>query len=105
MRSQSPINMTFPEARDYQGSLSDLSQSDKMAMNRRMRGGVSQLNKGLFSDIHDAAASAGRGDDYARAMRDYRMAAGINNGIKTAGKAAGTAAGLGGAYRLYKELQ
>lgn len=97
-RSQSPLgtDMTFPEARDFQGSLSDLSGSDKLAMNGRVRGGVAQLNKGLFSDIQDAADAAGRGEDYASAMKEYRRAAMLGNAAKGAAKIAVPAAVGGG---------
>jgi len=86
--------MTFPEARDYQGSLSDLSMSDRLAMNGRMRGGVKQLNKGFFNDIQDAANTAGRGEDYAKAMTDYKRASQLNNAFKWAIPT--TAAAVGG---------
>lgn len=100
-RSQSPIDMTFPEARDYQSSLSDLSNSDKLSMNGRMRGGVAQLGKGLYGDIRDAAEGAGRGADYDKAMRDYRNASAIRNGLKAAGKYAVPAAVGGGLLGHY----
>jgi hypothetical protein len=86
-RSQGVAPMTFPEARDYQGSLSDLSASDKLAMNGRVRGGVAQLNKSLYDDLHDAASQAGRGDDYAKAMTDYRRASQIRNTATNVGNA------------------
>jgi hypothetical protein len=108
-RSESPIGteMTFPEARDYQGALSDLSASDKLAMNGRMRGAVSQLQKGLFNDIYDSANIVGRGEDYANAMKQYRQAAQLNQAAKTVGKYAVRAGlgagGLGAAYGIVKE--
>lgn len=103
-RSQSPISMTFPEIRDYQASLSDLSSSDKLAMNGRVRGGVSQLNKALFSDIKDAADAKGLGEDYAGAMKEYRQASQLRNAGKVAGKMAIGAAGLGSGYAALKDL-
>lgn len=107
-RSQSPIEMTYPEARDYQSSLSDLSTSDKMALNSRMRGQVDQLHKGLFGDIYDAADTVGRGEDYAKAMQQYKTAARINNGLKTTAKIGATgiagALGLGTLERYLKPL-
>lgn len=103
-RSQSPIDMTFPEARDYQGSLSDLSMSDRLAMNGRMRGAVKQLNKNFFSDIQDAAGQAGRGEDYAKAMNDYRNASRLRNAAKIAIPAAAVAAGGGKIARYLRPL-
>jgi len=107
-RSQSPIPMTFPEARDYQASLSDLSSSDKLAMNGRVRGGVAQLNKALFQDIQDAAEGAGRGEDYAKAMKEYRQASTLKDVATKAAKfgagAAATGAGLGLAHRFFTTI-
>jgi hypothetical protein len=97
--------MSFPEARDYQGSLSDLSASDKLAMNGRMSGAVSQLNKGLYGDIQAAADQGGRGQDYANAMKEYRQASQMRQVLKTLGKATVGSAGLGGLYALIKESQ
>lgn len=103
-RSQSPIEMTFPEARDYQGALSDLSMSDKLAMNGRMRGGVAQLGKGFYSDIKSAADSAGRGEDYETAMKEFRQASQLKDLLKNAGKIGIGVAGVGGIYKGYKDL-
>lgn len=107
-RSQAIEPMTFPEARDYQGSLSDLSSSDKMALSGRMSGGLKQINKGLFTDIQNAANTAGLGEDYANAMKQYRQAAQLRNAGRVAGKVAGGAAlgaaGLSGAGKILGEL-
>jgi hypothetical protein len=103
-RSQSPIEMTFPEARDYQSSLSDLSATDKMAMGGRVSGGLKQLSKALYSDIQDAADQAGRGDDYAQGMKEYRQGSGLKDSAKAAGKLALKGAGAYGAYSAMKDL-
>lgn len=94
-RSQMIEPMTFPEARDYQSSLSDLSASDKLSMNKRMSGAVKQLNKSLYDDIHSAADSAGSGDDYEQAMRDFRRASTVKDVASKAAKYGIGAAGLG----------
>ena len=94
-RSQMTEPMTFPEARDYQSSLSDLSASDKLAMNKRMKGAVAQLNKSLYDDIHSSADAAGRGEDYAQAMKDYSRASTIRDVAGKAAKYGIGAAGLG----------
>lgn len=103
-RSQAIEPMTFPEARDYQGSLSDLSSSDKMALSGRMSGGLKQINKGLFTDIQNAANTAGLGEDYANAMKQYRQASQLKKAGKTIGKAAVGTAGLGGGAALLRDL-
>lgn len=108
-RSQMTEPMTFPEARDYQASLSDLSSSDKMAMNGRMRGAVAQLSQALYQDLRTAAESGGgMGGDYDKAMTQYRQASRINElmkaSLKYGGKAALGAAGAGGAYEIGKAI-
>ncbi len=106
VRSQSPIDMTYPEARDYQSNLSSLSREDQGAMTGPMRGGVKQLNKAYFTDIKNAAGPYG--EDYANAMKINRQANQIRKVAGKVGKAAAIggagAIGAGGAYRLAKDL-
>lgn len=105
-RSQAIEPMTFPEARDYQGALSDLSASDKLALNGRMRGALAQLNKGLYEDIRTAAGD--RGPDFDVAMKEYRRASTLKGLIQTAKpyaiKGAAGAAGAGIAYPFAKKI-
>ena len=104
VRSQAIEPMTFPEARDYQASLSDLSRSDKLAMNGRVRGALSQLNKGLYQDLRDSASQAGQGDVFDSAMRQYRQASRINNTAKNVAKYGAAAAIGGGALNKLQNL-
>jgi len=113
-RSESPLgtSMSFPEARDYQGALSDLSASDKLAMNGRMRGAVAQLNKGLYGDIRAAASTSpdvnglgNGGDVFDSAMKNYRQASQLKQAAKTVGKYAIGAGGLGTLYEVLKAAQ
>jgi hypothetical protein len=106
-RSQSPVPMTFPEARDYQMSLTDLSREQQASLTPRMKAQVAQVNQGLFNDIHAAAESAqpGLGSDFANAMKEYRQASQVKNAIDAAKKialpvAATAIAGGGGALAL-----
>ncbi len=113
-RSESPLgtDMSFPEARDYQGALSDLSASDKLAMNGRMRGGVAQLGKGLYSDIHAAASTApdinglgSGGDVYAQAMKEFRQASQLKDLLAKSSKyAIGAGAGAAGVEGIHRFL-
>lgn len=106
-RSQSPIEMTFPEARDYQMSLTDLSRADVDAVSPRMKGQISKINQGLFNDIHAAAEAhtTGLGGDFADAMKEYRQAAQIRSAATTlAKKVIPAAAGTGIAAHYLKEL-
>lgn len=108
-RAQAIEPMTFPEARDYQASLSDLSASDKMAMNGRMKGAVAQLNQALYQDVRQAAeAGGGYGSDFDKAMTQYRQASQVKDTAQTLGKAGvkaavGTGAGALG-YKILKDV-
>lgn len=107
-RSRMISPMNYPEARLFQENLSGPSTTEKMGMGGSMKGGVKQLNKAFYGDIYDAANQAGRGEDYAKAMTDYRRAAQLNKAFKTVGKTAAIgaagAAGASGGYRLVKDL-
>lgn len=97
-RAQAVEPMTFPEARDYQASLSDLSASDKMAMDGRMKGAVAQLNMALYQDVRQAAESGGGyGSDFDKAMTQYRQASNAKEIAQKVGKLAVKAAVGGGA--------
>jgi hypothetical protein len=92
-RSQSPIPMTYPEARDYQSSLVSRSLMDRLNTSPRMAGATKQLNKAMFSDIRNAADAQGLGEDYEKATNEYRQAA----TLRKLGKNAAVGAGLGAA--------
>jgi hypothetical protein len=104
-RSRMISPMNYPEARLFQENLAAPSTTEKMGMGGSMKGGVKQLNKAFYSDIKDAADQAGRGDDYAKAMRDYRIASTAGNIAKNVGKVAVPAAIGGGAYKLTRALE
>lgn len=104
-RSQATFPMNYPEARLFQENLASPSTTEKMGMGGSMKGGVKQLNKAFYEDIHDAANQAGRGEDYAKAMRDYRIASTVGNAAKNIGKIAVPAAIGGGTYKLTRALE
>lgn len=104
-RSQSPIPMTFPEARDYQMALTDLSRSDIESLTPRMKAQVAQVNQALFQDIYNASNQKGLGPDYAAAMKEFRQASQIKDAATTlAKKAIPAAVGGGIAAHYLKEL-
>jgi hypothetical protein len=105
-RSQSPIDMTFPEARDYQSGMANSSVMDRLATSGKMRGAVKQLNKNFFTDIQDAANAhtPGLGDDYAKGMSDYKNAARLSTAAKMAGIGAATAVAGPSLFRYLKPL-
>lgn len=85
-RSQAIEPMTYPEARDYQMALTDLSRADADSVSMRMKGQIARINQGLFNDIANAANehTPGLGGDYADAMKEYRQAAKIRGFAKDA---------------------
>ena len=69
--------LLYPSARNFQSGLASLSREDAGNMSGPMKGQLKQLNKAFYGDVHDAATAAGRGDDYAKAMRTYSRAANL----------------------------
>jgi len=98
--------LDYREARDWASNLSRISGQDKMSASPALRAEVGKLSHAFNEDIGDTAASVGRGEDYAKAMRDYRRASVFNDAAKTAAKWAIPAAAGGGAlsYGLRKLL-
>jgi hypothetical protein len=98
--------LDYREARDWASNLSRISGQDKMSASPALRAQVARLSHAFNEDIGDTASSVGRGEDYAKAMRDYRRASVFNNAAKTAAKWAIPAAAGGGAlgYALRKLL-
>lgn len=106
-RSQGLEPMSYPEIRDYQSNLSDLSRDAQGSMNGKMLGQMGKLKSGLYNDIYNAASQVGRGDDYAQAMKEFRQASQIKSGAKTAAKVGAKyalpAGGLGAlVYKAFK---
>ena len=90
-----PKPLMYPAARNFQSGIASMSRDDLGQMAGPMKGGVKQLSKAFYDDIHDATASAGRGDDYANAMKQFRQASQTRDFLKTAGKV-GVPAVIGG---------
>jgi hypothetical protein len=99
--------LDYREARDWASGLSRLSANDTMNASPSLRAQVGKLSHAFNDDVGDAATAAGRGEDYAKAMRDYRRASQFNDAAKTAAKWAIPAAAGGGAlsYGLKKVMQ
>lgn len=93
--------MTYEVARDFASNISRLSADEMGRLTPVMRREVAHLRVALNKSIADVAKKAGKGEDYAAAMREYANAMrlrGMSDAmIKGAKKAAplATAAGLG----------
>lgn len=89
------INQTQPleyaEARDRASALSTLTGEDKIKATKTLQSQTKQLSHAFNDDIGDAAASVGRGEDYAKAMQTYRQAAQLREGMKRVGQGVGIA--------------
>jgi hypothetical protein len=100
--------LLYPSARNFQSGLASLSRDDIGKMSGPMRGSLKQLNKAFYGDVNDAASAVGRGEDYAKAMRNYRIASTVGDVASKAKKyavpAALGAAGAGAGYKLARAL-
>lgn len=105
-RSQAVIDPTYPELRDYQSNLSDLSREQQGSLNKKMLSQVGRVNRGVYQDIYDATSGAGRGEDYASAMKEFRQAQQLKDiATKTAKVAIPTAAAAIGARPVASYLK
>lgn len=99
-RSQAPVPLIYPEARDFVSNISDLSTADKLAANAKVASQVGKLTRGLHGDI--ASALGDLGPDYLTAISEYSQAKRLQENALRYGKnaakvgATGAAAYLGG---------
>jgi hypothetical protein len=108
-RSNQINPILYPEARDFASNISRMSAAEKMGINPQMQAEAGKLSRAFNKDIGTAAENVGRGEDYAKAMKDYARASALReNSIKAgkiAGKSALAAAGAGGLYGLARAFK
>lgn len=96
--------MTYAEAKDFQSNISKLSANEKMALNPNTKRLVGQLNEDLKSSLQDAADTAGKGQQFQKAMQEYHSAMklrGVSDAVIDATwKAALSGVGLYGAKKI-----
>lgn len=73
-RSQSPIPLSFKNARDYVSSISGLSGDEANKLAPLMKGPMGELRTGLHGDIGEALKPLGLNDAYTQAVNEYRQA-------------------------------
>lgn len=101
--TQQPSRMTFPEARDFYSNASRLSAAENMGTNPTIHREVGQFTNNLGKSIQDAANAAGKGDEYAAAMREYRQAKNLEEALGVVKKyGLRTFLGALGGYGAYK---
>ena len=87
--------MLFPEARDRYSNITDLTRQPKLqtlmgrGLKPTMLRQAGSVRQGLNSDLTDAAATIGRGEDYTNAMTEYAQAAKLAKALKLGGLAIG----------------
>lgn len=67
-----PFN--YPEAKDFQSNISNLSANEKMSLNSNQLRQVGDLNQALKSSLTKAAGTVGEGDNFVKAMSEYHRA-------------------------------
>lgn len=102
-RSQAPIDMTFPEARDYYSNISNLSADEAGKLNSKMKSAVGAVRKGFHGDLVNAANQVGMGGEYADALKEYRRHAQLTDIGGKALKYAVPGAGVLGAIEYAKD--
>jgi hypothetical protein len=95
--------LTYREARDFGSNLSQMSSKEAGSLKPAIRRQVGEASHAFNQDVGDAAAAAGRGEDYANAMREYARASQLRSGLKTAAKIAIPTLGLGLAGKIAHE--
>lgn len=73
-RSQGVSPMTFPEARDYYSNIAGVARNELGDMSKPIARQYGMMKSGLHSDLTDAAATIGRGEDYANSIKEYARA-------------------------------
>jgi hypothetical protein len=101
--------LTFNEARDFYNNASRLTRSEAGRLTAPLRRELVQFTRHMHNSLLDAAEAAGKGDQYARGVKNYANAAKWSRRLKKSGKVIGRAVGtaaLGGAtgYGVYNAL-
>jgi len=97
--------ITYAEAKDFQSNVSRLSANEKMNLNPNTQRLLGQLNADLKDSLQSAADTAGKGQKFAQAMKEYHDAMSIQ-GFSDAAKAEAlkwSMRAIGG-YGIYKLL-
>jgi hypothetical protein len=76
--------ITFQKARDVYSALSNLSAKEAASISGRMPHQIRELTKALGEELQKGAEGFGKGQEYAKAVRDYPVAkniAGMKQGV------------------------
>jgi hypothetical protein len=103
-RANQTTPITYGEGRDFYSNITNQSVADKMGLNGPMSRVAGDLREAFKGDLQDAASVVGRGEDYARAMKEYARAMRWKDALGKAGKYGAITAGAGGAVSGAKKL-
>lgn len=99
--------LTYKDSRDFASAMSRLSAAEKSSMTPMVKREVAQMAADLNLANANAAKAVGKMAEYKSAMREYSQAMSLRDAIdaamKHSKKTALGAAGLGGAYYLFKD--
>lgn len=97
--------ITYEEAKDFQSNVSNLSANEKMNLKPNTVRLLGQLNADLKESLADAADTAGKGQQFTTAMREYHQAMKLrgftDEAISQAWKMALRGAGIYGAAKIF----
>jgi hypothetical protein len=96
--------LTYNEARQFYHNVSDLSASEKMAAKGNDLRLLQEFKHALGETVAQTAESANKLEKYQSAMSEFAKSQRLKEGVKTVGKLALGAGGLGGAYTTYRTI-
>jgi hypothetical protein len=101
--------LTFGEGRNlYSAGRGRLATDEMTRLNGKQVKALGDFTNDLGTSLSNTAAEHGQGEQYAKALAEYRHAKQLQSGLKTAGKVAGGAAvagaGVEGARRILSPL-
>jgi hypothetical protein len=101
--------MVYEEARDFASNISRLSANEFQRLTPAIQREVAGMRVALNKSVADAAATAGKGHEYAEAMTEYAKAMKLRDVIESfaegAKKAVPWATGAGAAYWLSSHIK
>lgn len=111
-RASKPEPLTYSEARKFYENATRVSFDEANRLTPKAKYMLGKFTKALDTSIHEAAASVGQGDAYAKAMKAYHSAARFRDfttrvktkAIPAAAKGAAYTAGAGAGYKLMEML-
>lgn len=90
-----PGSLLYPKARQFASRISNSSIAERLTSDPNLKRVLGSLREGFNADVGDAAANAGRGEDYEQAMKEFANAKKMQRVGATVGTAAASGLGIG----------